>query len=102
MLSTFRIAAVAEATSFLVLLGAMVAKYGFGEDTGVEVVGPIHGVLFLAYVVVAWLLAQDRGWGWTRRLVLLAAGVLPLAGFWVERRIARDGDPLPQARQRSA
>jgi integral membrane protein len=102
MLPAFRIAAIAEATSFLVLIGAMVAKYGYGEETGVEVVGPVHGLLFLGYVVLAWLLAQERGWGWTRRLVLLAAGVVPLAGFWVERRIARDGDPLPRGRERTA
>lgn len=102
MLRTFRIAAVAEAISFLVLLGAMVAKYGFGEEAGVEIIGPIHGVLFLGYVAVAWLLAQERRWGWTRRLVLLAAGVIPFAGFWVERRVAQHGDPLPAQSGRTA
>lgn len=38
-----------ESASFILLLSAMVVKYGFDEPAGVEIMGPVHGVLFLQY-----------------------------------------------------
>ena len=48
-----RYIALAEATSFIALLVASFVKRTGGGEPGVEILGPIHGVLFLAYVVVA-------------------------------------------------
>lgn len=79
--------AIAEALSFVALLAAMVFKYGFDEPGGVETLGPIHGVLFLAYVALALVVRQQRGWNLTRTAVVLAAAVLPVAGFFVGRRL---------------
>ncbi|MGP4733318.1 MULTISPECIES: DUF3817 domain-containing protein [unclassified Psychrobacter] len=42
-----------EGTSFLLLLGiAMPLKYMFDTPEAVSYVGPVHGVLFVAYIVV--------------------------------------------------
>ena len=42
-----------EGTSFLLLLGiAMPLKYMFDIPEAVGYVGPVHGILFVAYVVV--------------------------------------------------
>ena len=46
---TFAWIAILEAASFVLLMIAMVFKYGFDNEAGVSVMGPIHGVLFLAY-----------------------------------------------------
>ena len=85
----FRITALAEAASFLALLVATYVKYGHDQEIGVQILGPVHGVLFLAYVVLALLLASEAGWSrGTTALVLLGAA-LPFGGFVVDRWMAR-------------
>lgn len=59
----------------------------FGED--VSILWTVHGWVFMVYVVVAFLLSRRAGWTVTFTLVALAAGLVPLLIFWVERRVAR-------------
>ena len=59
---TFRLVAVLEATSFLMLLVATYVKYGHDEPAGVEILGPIHGLLFVAYVLLAFTIAPRAAW----------------------------------------
>ena len=87
----FRMVAVAESLSYVCLLAATAIKYGLDEPGGVEVLGPIHGVLFLAYFVLVVFVREDRGWGAMRTLGVLVAAVVPLGGWVVERRLLRDG-----------
>lgn len=84
-----RSVALAEATSFLVLLAATVIKYAFDAPGGVRVLGPIHGVLFLAYVGLVLYERQERGWNGQQTLLGLISAVVPLGGFWFERRMLR-------------
>src|SRR5918998_882212 len=65
-IKTFRYVALAEATSFLILL---VVAYVVHSEGGVNVMGPLHGTLFLAYVVIA--LAVARAAGWTAKQTIL-------------------------------
>ena len=74
----FRVVAIAEACSWAGLLIGMFFKYVVVfDDLGVKVFGPIHGALFVAYVVVT--------------LVALVASIPPLATLWFERRAQRRG-----------
>ena len=73
---SFRITALAEATSFLALLVATYVKYRHDEPVGVEILGPIHGLLFIVYVVLALSLASRAGWG-----ALTATGDASQAAF---------------------
>ena len=86
---SFRITALAEATSFLALLVATYVKYVHDEPVGVETLGPIHGLLFIGYVVLALNLAPRAGWGVATTALVLVAAVLPLGGYVVDRRLAR-------------
>ena len=90
--SVFRIVAVAEALSWVGLLAGMYVKY-VPETTelGVKVFGPIHGGVFVAYVLVA--LVAGRVFRWSARTTLLAlvASVPPLATVAFERWAARAG-----------
>ncbi|MFD0900932.1 DUF3817 domain-containing protein [Actinomadura sediminis] len=82
----FRLVSIAEAVSFLVLLlVAMPLKYMADMPAAVSLVGPIHGVLFIAYVGVAVIVRQQLGWNMTRTILALGAAVLPVAPFFVER-----------------
>ncbi|WP_285921117.1 DUF3817 domain-containing protein [Actinomadura opuntiae] len=101
----FRVVSIAEATSFLVLLLiAMPLKYGADLPVAVQVMGPIHGILFLGYVGLAFLAGEKLGWGLKRTVLALVAAVLPVAPFFVERHWARPADagrPEPQPAGRS-
>ncbi|MEA2156426.1 MAG: hypothetical protein QOE11_2566 [Solirubrobacteraceae bacterium] len=86
-IKNFRYVALAEATSWLVLLIATGLKYGADGPDLAPILGPIHGILFLAYVFMALSLRDDAGWdGRTTGLVLIAA-VVPFGGYVVERRL---------------
>lgn len=85
----FRYVALAEALSFVCLLVATAVKYGIDEPGGVELLGPIHGILFLAYFVMVVFVREERRWGLGQTLAVLAAAVIPLGGFFVEMRLLR-------------
>ena len=52
-IKNMRYIALAEATSFIALLIASVVKRTGGSELGVQILGPIHGLLFIAYVAIA-------------------------------------------------
>jgi hypothetical protein len=55
-MTAFRRVALLEATSFLALLVASYVKHQDGGDLGVSILGPIHGGLFIVYVILALML----------------------------------------------
>lgn len=85
-----RFIALAEATSFLALLVASYVKRTGGGEGGVEILGPIHGLLFIAYVVIALRLRPEAGWTGKQTFWILAGAVLPFGGYvvdwWLVRR----------------
>ena len=90
--TAFRIVAVAEALSWLGLLAGMFVKY-VPETTelGVKVFGPIHGGIFVAYVVVALVAARVLRWSPRTTVLALVCSVPPLATVWFERLATRNG-----------
>ncbi len=88
----FRGCAVAEACSWVGLLVGMFFKYVVvGDDIGVTVFGPVHGALFVAYVVVAVAVGRVLRWNASTLLLALAASVPPLCTVWFERWARRTG-----------
>jgi integral membrane protein len=86
----FRIIAIVEAASWLGLLVGMFFKYGpTGNVIGVEVFGPIHGTVFIAYLAIALLCIRPLRWGPWTSIAALAASVPPFATllfeWWAER-----------------
>jgi integral membrane protein len=97
-LRILRIVAVIEATSFLALLVASYLKHDGQGEVGVQILGPIHGILFLAYIVLALLARETAGWsGWTTVLVLIGA-VLPFGGYVVDWKLLRPTEAEEAAR----
>ncbi len=83
-----------EAISFLVLLAATIVKRGFdGPEAGVKVMGPVHGVLFVAYVFLTILVAADEKWRLKRTLLTLVCAVIPFGGFVADRKLIDQPDP---------
>jgi integral membrane protein len=88
----FRVVAIAEACSWAGLLIGMFFKYVVvRDDIGVTVFGPIHGVLFLAYVVITLMVAREFRWSASTTALALVASIPPLATLWFERRARRNG-----------
>lgn len=94
---TFRLLALAEAVTWVVLIFASIAKRAFDVPMATVIVGPIHGTAFLAYFCGLLLIRDDLGWGLKRTAGAMAAALIPL-GTWliVERRwLAGVEDPQP-------
>lgn len=81
-IKNLRYIALAEATTFLMLLVATyfkVAANTSGGQTAVSALGPIHGILFLAYVVLTINVRSRQQWGPRTTILILAGAVIPSA-----------------------
>ncbi len=81
-----------EGCSFLLLLGvAMPLKYMADMPLAVRLVGAVHGVLFLAFVVLTLRAMRERGkpFGWGARFAV--ASLIPFGTFALDRGL-RDDD----------
>ena len=85
-----RYIALAEATSFIALLVASVVKRSGGGELGVQILGPIHGALFIAYVVIALNLRPRAGWSGKTTFGVLVGAVIPFGGYVVDWWLLRD------------
>ncbi len=77
-----------EAGSFLVLLFvAMPLKYVAGMPTAVEIVGWIHGVLFVAFCAVLLRTMIAARWSMARGALVLVAALVPFGPFFLDGRM---------------
>ncbi|MFC5804916.1 DUF3817 domain-containing protein [Streptomyces formicae] len=87
-LHRLRLVSAPEAVSFLLLLVCSVLKRTT-EFNAVPVMGAVHGVLFILYVIF-WLDAWNRTkWDVKTAAVYFILSVLPLGGFFAERKLKR-------------
>lgn len=86
----FRTIALIEATTFLLLLVGSVLKRTSDLGVLVTILGPIHGMFFIAYVVFALNLRSEEGWTNQQTAGILIGAVLPFGGYvvdaWLKRR----------------
>jgi integral membrane protein len=88
----FRAAAIAEAVSWVLLLAGMFVKWVLRtSEVGVQVFGPVHGAVFVGYVLVTLLAWRVLRWSPLTALLALAASVPPLVTVWFERWARRTG-----------
>ncbi|WP_156178490.1 DUF3817 domain-containing protein [Saccharothrix sp. ST-888] len=78
-----------EGLSFLLLLVCSVLKRTTSFNA-VPVMGMVHGVLFILYVVFLVLAAQQQRWPAKRSALLFVLSVLPTGGFFAERILAKE------------
>ena len=83
-LTRFRIAAFVVGVGLLILLVAMLLKYAFDQPWAVVAWGPIHGVLYIGYVLLAFDLAYKDRWSAKGTILVLLAGVVPVLSFYAE------------------
>jgi integral membrane protein len=90
VLKAFRILAQTEGVSYLLLFAlSMPLKYWAGIREPNIYIGYVHGVLFIAYVVMATMLWRERNWSNREYFYLLLASLLPFATFYVDSRFLK-------------
>ena len=88
MLPAFLWVARLEGLSLLLLRGvAMPLKYGLGWEHATMVPGWAHGVLFMAYTVLLFVVGVQQGWSLTRIVVGGFASFVPFGTFAFERSL---------------
>jgi integral membrane protein len=97
-LTRYRVMAYVVGVMLLVLVFVAVPlRYFAGVPEVSKVVSPIHGLLYIVYLVAAFDLAVKARWTGKGTVLVLLAGVVPFLFFWAERRVTtrvRAGEPL--------
>jgi integral membrane protein len=96
-LRRFQVAAYVVGVFLLVLVVAMVLKYAGDKPRMVQIVGPIHGFLYMVYLGIALDLALRAKWSVRGTVAVLLAGTIPFLSFVAERIVTRRvhaGQPL--------
>jgi integral membrane protein len=82
MTEYFKPIAYSEGISFLLLLSvAMPMKYVFGIAIAVQLVGWIHGLLFILYVWTAYQFIEEKNWSNRDFGIAVFAGLIPFGPF---------------------
>src|SRR5690348_2027281 len=86
-LTRYRIIANIVGVALVVLVFVAVpVKYIFGNPVLVEIVGPIHGFLYMVYLLLTLVLCVQMRWSLLRTVPLLLAGTIPIMTFVAERK----------------
>ncbi|SHG03592.1 DUF3817 domain-containing protein [Streptoalloteichus hindustanus] len=95
----FRAIAFAEAVSWAALLIGMLFKYVVASNPiGVKIFGPVHGLLFVVYVIVVLLVREPLRWNGKTTVWALIASVPPFGTVVFERWASRTGRLAAPAR----
>jgi len=84
----YRVMAFVVGTALLLLTVVVLFQlFGAHPKTAERIVAPIHGYLYLVYLVAAADLARRAHWRLGRILLVAAAGFVPTLAFIVEHRV---------------
>ena len=91
MINTFRIISYLEGISYLLLLFIGVPlKYFGGNEILVKTLGMPHGLLFIAYILLAFFIKPQFKWSNKDFLIILIASVVPFGTFYVDRKFLKN------------
>lgn len=91
-LQWIRLAAMLEASTLLILLGVAVPlKHIYDMPSAVSLMGPIHGLVFMAYLWLCVATATRQNWPPRSLGYVLAAGLIPFGGLIVARKLQTNG-----------
>lgn len=86
-LNIFRITALLEGVSYILLLFiATPIKYLLDDPQYVKLLGMPHGVLFMAYVVMAFMHKAELNWNGKQLAEVLLASIIPFGTFYIDSK----------------
>jgi integral membrane protein len=87
MKSLFRVIALLEGISYILLMTiGLYFKYELNDDAYVKLLGMPHGVLFILYILIAFLLRKQEKWSFINFAIILFASLIPFGTFYVDRK----------------
>ncbi|REJ84483.1 MAG: DUF3817 domain-containing protein [Bacteroidetes bacterium] len=89
-LGHFRKVALAEGTSFILLIIAMPFKYMMDMPLGVKYLGWAHGILFIWYMIALMKVWQAHDWGLKKLIVAFIASLIPFGTFIMDARWSKE------------
>jgi integral membrane protein len=88
LLAAYRVLAIVVGIGLLTLLCVgMPLEYAADKPGVARVVGPVHGFLYVVYLILAFQLWQRERWNRSFAAMVLCAGFVPFLSFYVERRV---------------
>ena len=89
-IAAFRLIALLEGMSFIVLLGiAMPLKYYLNQPESVKIVGMAHGILFILYMIFLLMIHLQLKWEIKKTLLAFIAALLPFGTFYADYKLFR-------------
>jgi integral membrane protein len=86
-LGALRLFGFMEGCSFLLFALTMPVKYMMKIGWPNQVVGMAHGILFIAYVMLVFLVARERKWSLSTQFGAYIASLLPFGTFVADAKI---------------
>ena len=87
MLNWFkRIALLEGISSILLILVAVPIKYLADNPIFVKYLGMPHGILFILYIIMAFLLKDEKNWNLKNFAIILLASLIPFGTFYVDKK----------------
>jgi integral membrane protein len=93
MIKLFKFAAIAEGISYLVLFFNMLVTKRLNPELYKSLLFPIgmaHGVLFISYVALAFLILKNQKWTTKEFLIIQLAPWLPFGTFYIEKKYIKN------------
>ncbi len=88
-LGRLRIIAFAEGCSFLALGFTMILKYYYLMPLPNYIVGMLHGLLFILYVMLIIQVAWLKHWSFSKVFWAFIASLIPFGTFYADRKLFR-------------
>ncbi len=89
MLNWFKKIALLEGLSYLVLIFNMLVLKPNFIDTYKMILKPFgmtHGILFILYIILAFLLKEEKNWNVKNFGIILIASLIPCGTFYVDKK----------------
>jgi len=85
----YRIMAYVTGVVLMILVFVGIPLQVAGHPAVANDVGVVHGILYIIYLVCAWILSRKLGLATKPTVIMLLAGTIPIMTFIVERWVTR-------------
>ena len=87
MKNIFRIVSFLEGVSYLLLLFiATPIKYLSDDPSYVKMLGMPHGILFMVYIILAFMIKKEMDWNNKDLGIVLLCSILPFGTFYMDKK----------------
>jgi len=91
MKNIFRIIAFLEGISYVLLMSVgLYFKYLLNDDSYVKLLGMPHGILFVSYIILAFLIKNNEQWVNKDLIIIILASIIPFGTFYIDKKYLKN------------